>query len=114
MDEVVSRMDVSKLLYKLRNIYLNKTPVSASDRPFIHIINKEDGTYAYQALIDVNMIRNDDLKTLEMKLDMVTYYFGKTNVHNYGATLSNYQVYGYIYASSDSITAIGVGTRRVQ
>ena len=114
MDEVVSRLDVSKLLYKLRNIYLNKTPISESDKPFIHIINKEDNQYAYQALIDVNMIRNDNLETLEMKLDTVTYYFGKSKVYNYGRTLSNYQVYGYIYASSDSITAIGVGSRRVQ
>jgi hypothetical protein len=62
----------------------------------------------------VGMIRDDYLETLEMKLDTVTYYFGKTKIYNYGATLSNFQVYGYIYASSESITPIWVGTRRVQ
>ena len=115
MDEVVSRLDVSKILYKLRNIYLNKTPIVKDETPlFIHIITNNGDWKLYQALIDVNMIRDDYLETLEMKLDTVTYYFGKTKIYNYGATLSNFQVYGYIYASSESITPIGVGTRRVQ
>jgi hypothetical protein len=115
MDEVISRLDVAKLLYKLRNIYLNKDPITKDDTPlFIHIITNNGGGKLYQALIDVNMIRDDYLETLEMKLDTVTYYFGKTKIYNYGATLSNFQVYGYIYASSESITPIGVGTRRVQ
>lgn len=115
MDETVSRLDVAKLLYKLRNIYLNKNPTTKDENPlFIHIITNNGGGKLYQALIDVNMIRDDYLETLEMKLDTVTYYFGKTKIYNYGATLSNFQVYGYIYASSESITPIGVGTRRVQ
>jgi hypothetical protein len=113
MDSTVSRLDVAKLLYKLRNIHLNKTPTVASDDPlFITILNKS-GT-SFQALIDVEMIRKDTLKTLEMKLDPVRYYFVKDKIYNYGASLSNFQVYGYIYASSETITPVGVGTRRVQ
>jgi hypothetical protein len=114
MDETVSRLDVSKMLYKLRNIYLNTTPIVKNETPlFIHIvINGSSGSY--QALIDTAMLRDDYLNTLEMKLDTVTYYFSKDKIYNYGATLSSFQVYGYIYASSESITPIGVGTRRVQ
>jgi hypothetical protein len=114
MDETVSRLDVSKMLYKLRNIYLNTAPIVKNETPlFIHIvINGSSGSY--QALIDVAMLRDDYLNTLETKLDTVTYYFSKDKIYNYGATLSSFQVYGYIYASSESITPIGVGTRRVQ
>lgn len=116
MDEVVSRLDVAKLLYKLRNIHLNKRPINKENPLFINIVSTTatSGDTTYQALIDVDMIRNDSLETLEMKMDIVTYYFGKTKVYNYGATLSSFQVYGYIYASSESITPIGVGTWRVQ
>lgn len=115
MDEVMSRLDVAKLLYKLRNIYLNKNPITKDENPlFIHIITNSGGWKLYQALIDVNMIRDDYLETLEMKLDTVTYYFGKTKIYNYGATLSSFQVYWYIYSNSESITPIGVGTWRVQ
>jgi hypothetical protein len=115
MDEVVSRLDVSKMLYKLRNIYLNRTPVSKNETPlFIHIVTNNGNGQLYQALIDLNMLRDDYLETLEMKLDTVTYYFSKDKIYNYGATLSSFQVYGYIYASSESITPIGVGTWRVQ
>lgn len=115
MDDTISRLEVAKMLYKLRNIYLNKTPIAKNETPtFIRIITNNGGGKLYQALIDVNMIRDDYMETLEMKLDTVTYYFGKTKIYNYGATLSNFQVYGYIYASSESITPIGVGTRRVQ
>lgn len=115
MDDTISRMDVAKLLYKLRNIYLNKTPVVQNKTPlFIHIITNSGGGKLYQAMIDTTMLRDDYLETLEMKLDTVTYYFSKDKIYNYGATLSNFQVYGYIYVSSESITPIGVGTRRVQ
>jgi len=44
MDDTVSRLDVAKMLYKLRNIYLNKTPISKNDTPlFIHIITNNGG-----------------------------------------------------------------------
>ncbi len=115
MDETVSRLDVSKMLYKLRNIYLNKNPIGKNETPlFIKILSTSNSGAAYQAIIDVDMIRNDSLETLEMKLDPVTYYFSKDKVYNYGVTLSSFQVYGYIYTSSESITPIGVGTWRVQ
>lgn len=115
MDDTISRIEVAKMLYKLRNIYLNRTPITKNKTPaFITIITNSGWGKLYQALIDVNMIRDDYLETLEMKLDTVTYYFGKTRIYNYGATLSNFQVYGYIYASSESITPVGVGTWRVQ
>ncbi len=115
MDGVVSRLDVSKMLYKLRNIYLNKTPIIKNEISlFIKILSTTNSGSSHQAIIDVDMIRNDSLETLEMKLDPVTYYFSKDKVYNYGTTLSSFQVYGYIYASSESITPIGVGTWRVQ
>lgn len=115
MDEVVSRLDVAKMLYKLRNIYLNRTPISKNETPlFIHIVTNNGNGQLYQALIDLNMLRDDYLETLEMKLDTVTYYFSKDKIYNYGSTLSSFQVYGYIYASSESIIPIWVGTRRVQ
>jgi hypothetical protein len=44
MDDTMSRMDVAKMLYKLRNIHLNKTPVTTNDSPlFIHIITNSGG-----------------------------------------------------------------------